>query len=556
MSNKLTRELPKTTSIWQKAEQGLGLVLDVLISIYMLLIIVVMPFYYEDGYSHIGTDKATFFRKVGSYSWKIVLPVFAVYLIVRVIVKLTVNGGRKTGSPKLGTWCKAHLTECFAALYGIGLLLSYACSDYKTQALRGATGWYMGLLPQLLLLGSFFFIAFLWKPKKWLAGLFLPVSAVVFLLGVLNRFGIYPIDMGMENWGFISTIGNINWYCGYMVSVFFGGYYLLWQSEKSRISHQIGAKASATYKWQVTLQIFLILYLAIGFSSLVTQASESGLFALAVICIAAFGMSAGDAHAMKMFWVNSLILCLTCTVLWMIRLKFPGQITYTEPLSDILTNSWFPVMMGVFSLLVLLLIVFGIRKNKYPTKKISRLIRGVLYICLIGGVGAILFVVANTLTKGAISSNPLFIFSPKWGSDRGATWLAGLYCFGEQNIVHKIFGVGPDCMSAYIYQNGGAELKTLVEECFGNQTLTNAHNEWLTVLVDTGILGFIGFVGMMVSAMVRLLKQKESLIAGACGLCLLAYTANNMFSFQQSMNTATIFVVLGMGMAFARKRNS
>ena len=123
-----------------------------------------------------------------------------------------------------------------------------------------------------------------------------------------------------------------------------------------------------------------------------------------------------------------------------------------------------------------------------------------------------------------------------------------------------MIGVGPDCMSAYLYNGGSESLVEAARTQFGELTLTNAHCEWLTILVNTGILGLVGFAGMMVSAIVRFLKagmetlKKESLIAGACGLCLLAYTVNNSFSFQQSMGVATIFVILGMGERFWRDR--
>lgn len=594
MSNKLARELPQKTSIWQRAEQGLSLVLDILISIYMLLIIVVMPFYNEDGYSHIGTDKATFFRKVGSYSWKIVLPVFALLVIVRVVVYVTDSNTELTGSKStvrkhasqavkqetsqqsqakgkhLWDWLHSHATECFAAVYGISLLLSYACTEYKDQALRGANGWYMGLLPQLLLLGSFFFIAFFWKPKKWLAGLFLPVSAVVFVLGVLNRFGVYPIDMKVDNWGFISTIGNINWYCGYLVAVFFGGYYLLWQSRttvENRSEAGTGAgngksagpgNNTAQGRRAAFGKAALVVYLMIGYASLVTQGSESGLFALAVVCVTTFCLSAKDGNAMRMFWANAVILSLTCTILWVIRILFPGHMTFTDPLGDILIYTPFPAVTLVLSVGILMGISYLLRKNRYSVKTAAILAKIALagsIACVIAVIGLIAYNTLHPGSIGSLSEIPFFTFNDSWGSSRGVIWTGSLDCFEKQNFLHKLIGVGPDCMSAYLYDSAHADVVAAIKEHYGTLTLTNAHNEWLTILVDTGILGCIGFVGMMVSAMVRFLKQKQSLIAGACGLCLLAYTANNMFSFQQSMNTATIFVVLGIGMAFARKRN-
>ena len=131
--------------------------------------------------------------------------------------------------------------------------------------------------------------------------------------------------------------------------------------------------------------------------------------------------------------------------------------------------------------------------------------------------------------------------------------MAGLYCFAEQNFLHKLVGIGPDCMARYLYNDGSETVKALVAEAFGKQRLTNAHNEWLTLLTNVGLLGVVSFVGMMITAIKRFIgNYKISVVAAGCGFCLLAYTVNNMFSFQQSMSFATIFVVFGIGENYLR----
>jgi Na+-driven multidrug efflux pump len=44
-------------------------------------------------------------------------------------------------------------------------------------------------------------------------------------------------------------------------------------------------------------------------------------------------------------------------------------------------------------------------------------------------------------------------------------------------------------------------------------------------------------------------------LAGACGFAVLAYIVNNIFSFQQALSAVTVFMVLGMGEAFVRKKS-
>jgi O-antigen ligase len=163
----------------------------------------------------------------------------------------------------------------------------------------------------------------------------------------------------------------------------------------------------------------------------------------------------------------------------------------------------------------------------------------------------------NTLhpgTIGILENNPIFTFSPDWGSKRGATWIAGILCFYEQSFLKKLVGIGPDCMAMYIYQGGSTELSTFVNEQFASLRLTNAHNEWITVLVNLGLLGAISFIGIIITSIYRFIKKslggRNGIaygILGACGISVMAYTINNMFSFQQMLNGINLFIILGIG---------
>ncbi len=565
MSNKLKRQKKQEESLCTAVCKFFRYLLEGMIGIYAMLIIVVMPFYHEQGYAYIGTNKAMFFRTVAVNGMIFILPVLALYLVLTYAEQ---RSKRKGHEGETAIRLQLSFTDKCALLYGLSLLLSYICSDYRKQDMRGSAlwgseGWYMGFLTQLLLLGSYFLVSRCRTHTKWLFGLFLPVSAAVFALGYLNRFGFYPIDMKVINPGFLSTIGNINWYCGYLVSVFFGGYYLLWREADLRKTS--GMTQGRENGWRARLQKLLQgAYVAVGFATLVTQGSASGLVTMGVMLVVTFCLSVGDGRRMQAFWQETLLLSFMCLLSWCLRNVCHREITFADPFVDLLTDSFLPFLAVVISLIFVALLAYCNAEKKYPGKLFKALGWLVAGGSAVGMCVVIGMIVLNTLRPGsigALSDNAFFTFAPAWGSSRGATWEAGIRCFTEQNFLHKLVGVGPDAMDAYIAQNGSAELTALVTERFGNNRLTNAHNEWLTILVNEGILGFIGFVGMMVSAIVRYLKigrapgktiTSSRIIAGACGFCLLAYTVNNMFSFQQSMNTATIFLIMGIGEAQCR----
>lgn len=504
--------------------------IDYGLCVYLMLILAVMPFYNREGYSHIGSDKAYFFDNIISKTGWILLPAVLVYLAL-IAVSL-----RKKFFDEIRQ--KINLTDLFAGGYGLILVISYLCSEYKENALWGTTGWYMGFCPQMALVLTYFFVSKCWKPRRWMIYMTLVSSGVVFLLGYLNRMRVDPLDMGVDNASFISTIGNINWYCGYLVSVFFAGVILLWQGKDLK-------------RWK---QALLMLYVLIGYGSLLTQGSDSGFAALAVVMLTMFVLSANHSTAMLMFWLEVLLLCGAGMITYTIQAIFPERLNYAEGIGIWMVSKGIFFYVTIISVLAIVLLYRSIKADAYPQKVFLILSRIVMAVVPVAIVLVITLIVVNTLkpgSLGSLSESPFFTFSLKWGSGRGATWIAGWMCFAEQGFWHKLIGVGPDNMSAYLYAGGSEELRVLVQQSFGGLILSNAHNEWLTVLVNTGIFGLVAFGGMFITGIWRFLKETgHNEIVCACGFCLLAYTANNMFSFQQSMNVATIFAVFGMGGAF------
>lgn len=515
------------------------LILDAVICLYILLILVAMPLYHQEGYAHIGTDKSVYFFRVSIRTARAAVPLLILYLIF----SLMISWRKKGNFIRLWEYVRenATVTDWFAAVYGICAILSYAFSRYKSDALWGTSGWYMGLYRQLILVGVYFYISKIWKPRKWIFYVILPVSAVVFLLEYLNRFDIYPLDMGDFGPSFISTIGNMNWYCGYHVTVFFAGVVLLWQGAFCKV-------------WQ---RYLLMAYVMLGFASLVTQGSSSGIVAMAAVFLVMFGMSLRDRGWMCGFWQGTALFGGACLLTWGIHFFTGREINYGEMIMNILISKKAALFMTAVSLVMLMLAVADKRGKRHLDGLWRTLVRFCVSLTVILLVGYAAALMVNTLhpgSLGVLSDNQAFLFSNEWGSDRGATWKAGALCFWEQDLVHKLVGVGPDAMAAYLYQDGSPRLLDIVTSTFSSTRLTNAHNEWLTLLADMGILGFISYGGLMISGMTRLMGGKKgNLISCACGFCLLGYTVNNVFSFQQSMSTVTLFVMFGMGEAFYRK---
>ena len=516
-----------------------GFLCDIVISVYMIVILMVLPLY-NKGYARIGTEKETFFLKTMTYGAKTLLPVFLLWLLFRLVTAVQKKELSKFTEWPAGLWKNLSVTDRFAVFYGIAVLVSYLFTNYREEALWGTASWRMGMWTQLGAVIVYFMISRMWQWKSWIPALVLPVSAVVFSLGYVNKFGLLPVDPEYVTPSFISTIGNINWYCGYLVTILFGGVYLLWRMEEKM-----------TWK-----KLLLMAYVTIGFASLATQGSSSGIVTFAVVMFVLFGMSVRDSGRMEVFWQEMTMFSGACLLTFILRkANVFSQELVMEGMTDLLTFSMVTILMTILSGTILCLIHRARLKRSYPEKLLHRIYCGIAIAVPVMILLVLLLTLINTLAGGALTPNitdpnvtKWLTFNVSWGSARGGTWAAGARCFWEADFLHKIFGVGPDCLYAFLSNEGSVGLQTMVNDRFGGNRLTNAHNEWLTVLVDIGVLGLISYAGMMITAIRDFLRAGESkMLVGACGICVLAYTVNNMFSFQQVMNISTVFVIMGIG---------
>lgn len=519
--------------------------LDIMVGLYMVVLMAVMPLYTtETGYLHIGTEKCLFFRSASVMACKVILPVAAFYLIFRLIQWI------RTENHSRIKMCDISVTDLSAIVYFIAVSASYLHTSFKEETVWGDTfygtdGWYLGLLTQLLFLGIYLMVSRLWQRRDWMIVLWAVPMTIVCLLGYLNRFGIYPLEMKATGPQYISTIGNINWYCGYIVTVVSVFAYYLWQGG-----------GLCKKKW---ISILLYAFLGVGLATLVTQGSSSGAVALLVLLGVLYLLSVREGEKLQRFWSGCILLSAVCILTWGIRHIWPEAITYVEGTTDLLTLSPLPFLMLAISLLCWYLVRRSCRKEHFSGK-----VWAALGVAAWGAAGIavavyIVLLALNTRYPGSIgrlSELGMFTFNSSWGSNRGITWTAGLTCFMDQDLAGKLLGVGPDAMAMYIHSGADPALKQMVEDYFGRLMLTNAHNEWLTVLINEGLLGAAGYIGLIITAIRRYLKAGSTdTLAGAAGMGILAYTVNNVFSFQQVMSTSAVFLILGIGEACMRSKN-
>ena len=510
-----------------------------LLTAYLFIVFCLYPFYLKDGYTNVGREKFNFYKVMTIGGFSLILP----FALACVLFRAKENIGRAGGIKRILDGACFSATDWAVAAYGVSAVVSYIGSDFKEIAFWGEKGWNMGLATQLAFVLSYFLVAHFWEYEEKLILAFMAAATVVFSLGLLNRFSVFPIEIQGANSSFLSTLGNINWYCGFWSVLFPVGFVLYWFGEKA---------------WQ---RLSGFLCTLIGIATGGSQGSNSAFIVFVGLYIFVFCLSFKSIGRMKRFLELAVFFCAVCQGLRLWRILQPDAFDYySGTWSDWITFSRITLFLLVPLCAIYLFFCLAGRKKELDMKSF-RMARQIVVLGAAVAAGVyILLLVLNTRIEGGIRFmgrlSPL-VFSEHWGSARGATWSAGMEIYRNMHGWRKLAGAGPDCFASYLYTL--PDLAKSVIKQFDGARLTNAHNEWLTVLVNQGLFGFLCYAGIFCSAVFRYVRLAEKAADGRgkylyiFGLSAFAYTIHNIVSFQQILSTPFIFLMLGMGEALARE---
>ncbi len=506
---------------YEKNESILTLLIKTAILCYMTVMAVVFPFFLTNGYTSVGTDKNMFFRYTALSFCLFSMLMGVLYIMIK----------KRTSA-----------TDNFALIYGIVVMVSYAFTEYKDMAFWGRKGWFVGLMTQLLLLAIYFLISRFYIGGDMMQYPFIASTIVVFGIGVLNRFSIYPFNLQGKSSGFISTLGNINWFCSYWSVLFpIAAVLLLYKGNKL---------------WKKIMYIVLYSIMAVAGG---IQGSDSGGIVFAAVFLVLFWKSTRSVKELKnYFGMMTLTMALFQSVR-LVRYLAPDAMNMQTTITELLTQGNL-TLIGLFVAAMLWGVCFLFEKKEQKSfLYFWKWCRNIAFILLgLMGIAYVVLLCINTWGSTyieGISDKDIFYFDWYFGNGRGATWRAGFALFGEMSVIQKFIGIGPDCFAEFAYREGSG-IVGMLREVFGDATLTNAHNEWLTNLVNVGLLGCVSYSGIFVTAIWRFLKKgANSPWLYACGLAALSYTAHNMVSFQQALNAPIMFMVLAIGEHLMRKEN-
>lgn len=498
--------------------------LYLLCNLYIIGLTVALPLYTGGTYWQIGDSKYMLFRNLSLLCLNLWLAVSLAEGIRRKCrhgyLEGTVSENRiGISSGRCGfSRRRFSATDVFMLLYGAVVLLSAFFSKYGSTALTGYREWYMGAASQLIFVGIYFFVSRSYDGRRYSLALGISAFFVVVILGVLHRLGLDPTglmkEFSADDWEYshmLSTIGNINWFCGYC---------------SVALALPVAGYLKAKDRWK---QAALYIVSVLGLFLLFVQGSDTGIL-MCVICLGvclAWGMKNGDV-----FGRTLLLAAGFCYLIpgYGILGKLAGEKVMAAFPAD--SIGWDVINLKVWWLAGALCvltryILYRFSKEGRETIQ-SHVRRGILLGFLLAvAMGAVIYLERQPMDE-------------VWGSGRGTLWRVAWQGFLQNGWLQKLIGVGPDCFAEYIYSVFSGDELLILEGRWSNAVYANAHNEWLNHLVNLGIMGTGCYLGIFASGVWRYRRCK----AGILALCM--YGTASLTCFQQCMSTPLLFMVLGI----------
>jgi hypothetical protein len=378
--------------------------------------------------------------------------------------------------------------------FGLALVIALALSPQPLQSLLGTSLRNEGLLVWTAYITVFLIISTLYRPGVADLLVFCAAAAVVALYGVFQYYGHDFIPLLPPGYEYmvgprlthVSTMSNIDIISTYMCLAFSAAYVLAVQSDKTRLRitfHVLG------YVVFYLLLLCDVMSGIVGFSAMLVLsfpfvARERKLAVRAVLFLSGLPLLA----LLKLWTLNNPAGWREWepTELASLIPAVENAANQLRPLTGLLTAAW----------LVMLIIGAVLSFDKLKLPALSRKLYlsvwfGVIAAIAIGGTAALPQVAEKSGNETLIEAAELLKgeLPDRFGSNRGFVWKKSVQLFSERPVT----GWGPDGFFP-VFE------KRYTEESMAktNTVFDKAHNEYLQVLVDSGILGFICFAAFFV----------------------------------------------------------
>lgn len=498
--------------------------LALLCGLYITVLSAVLPLYTGEGYWRLGETKYLLFYNVTLICLLLWLSVGAGEKLKAMCIRRRLRHGTaeagETVVPSAGKG-RRHFSgmDCAVAAYGICVVLSAMLSSYGTAdgffaALpwMGYEGWHMGAVSQLFFVGIYFFVSRRYDGSNYPLYLGELALGAVTAIGLLQRLGIDPLGLlrgyNSGDWEYghmLSTLGNINWLCGfYSVALAFSMEHFLREERRGP-------------------RILLYVSNTAAFLLLLIQGSSGGILIAAACACVCLWLGRNRLQALQRILAVTAGVFLMMPV-WGCLMRLAGDRSGVARDGNLLwVTVWYGWLIGAAVCAALMIAAAAL-----PADVVRRTVSALLPAGILLGFvfGAMLF-----SERG---------FDDGFASGRGFLWRISLESFGQAGIKDKLFGVGPDCYAEAVFSEYAADAEVWRGTYWEGAVFTNAHSEPLNQLIDVGILGLLSYSSIFAAGLFRYRRVPLGLLA------LVMYGVHSLVSFQQVLSTPLLFLALGI----------
>lgn len=443
---------------------------------------VLLPLYVDHYYFNIMEAKADIYNQFLKYS--------SILLIITLIIKI-INKKLYLSKPKLMVYLMIFFT--FVLISTIGTFA-------PGYVLFGQQGWYIGFIT----IGSLILIILITKDIKLdNKYIYYPVYIaiiIIFIIAILHSFHIDVFNLHYtipddQYHNYLSTIGNIDWFVGYLCLIV-PLFTCLYIKENRRIEKIIYLIISSLGVLTIALLNADGIYLGIGFAS---------------FFIIPFVFN-NPTNIKKFSYI--LFIFLIGIILARILDYQTGQL-----------NKYLLSNISIISISIITLVLFICGKkadeakyNVYKNKIILILEILLVFIAL----AAIILIALN--------------FNDEFGNNRGILWKYSFELFNKFRFKEKLIGLGPETLiNAYSY----------ISANFGSMYLSS-HSEPIQLLLTTGIFGLISWLLCWGCILVSFFKAKtyKTSLKIEYYVPLFCYFGQSLVNSATTVNVATLAIVI------------
>lgn len=490
-------------------------------AVYVALMMGVFPLFVTNKYINIIQSKRFFFEVISVMTIMTVIMIIIFSRTLKLFLKDV-----KERIPKAQRICLALLL--------VGVIISTCASDNVNNSIFAQNGRRYGALFIILCMCMYIYVGMYFKPQKWVIYLIMFINCFMAIIIIADNWKFDLLGMktnlAKNQYSlFTGTMGNININASYfsiIIPIVLGVFYA----------------ANTARRTYLGICSYIISMILMFYASLCIR-SDSLVWCLflAVCIIISHCIFYGDTN---IYYIRTCIIAF----LYAMSYTFMGVVYRASEedsykFSD--TALVFSTGKGMYvlwfiALLMTILALYKLKNESFTLKKRAKpLFIGLLLFLAITSISIIF--VNIFIEDTSILFVKKLIVSDSFGTNRGYIWKRTINMIKKEGIIRFITGYGLNRFYVPLFNQYYDEMSKMFSAPF-----IDAHNEILQMLITTGIFGTLGYIGLMISSLIRgLRKCKQYPIFIVEVAVISSYLLQGMVNNPQVFTLPLIFVFMG-----------